>query len=695
MYEEKRRKAVSAHLTRASNTQMAQTHIQVLLVEDNPFDARFVKEMLREDEISAFRITHVTSLHDALSTLSQGFEHQIFLLDLGLPEETGLKTLRRIVPLAHGASIVVLTGYHDEESGIAALREGAHDYLIKGQVDGRRLRRVLRFAVERQKLLTELRAEIEGRVRVQQALQISEQRYRQLFEAAPMGVILADGGGKIVDANAQALLMFGYESEELLGQSIETLLPESLRKSHERHRSTYNHGPHSRAMGIGMELVSRRKDGVEFPVEIGLGPVATQEGVLISCTIVDIRERKKLEKQLRLSQRMEAIGQLAGGIAHDFNNLLTIILGCCEALFEELSDNPAALRRVEMVRKAGDSAADLTRQLLAFGRRQMLQPKVIAPGGVLKDMETMLRRLIGENISLEVNVRSDVGYIRADPGQVEQILLNLGANARDAMPNGGRLIIEVGNVDLDDAYVKGHPPAVPGPYVMFSVSDTGCGMDQKTQSQIFDPFFTTKELGKGTGLGLATVYGIVKQSCGYIWVYSELRKGSVFKVYLPRVDNAATPLQQIDADSSPERGGETILLAEDSEALREIAREYLESLGYTVIEANSGEDALQRAHEFGGEIHLLLTDVVMSGMNGRDLAEQIVHKYPRVKILFTSGYTDDAIARQGIFDLSVAFIQKPYRPRALARKIREILGAQVTNTQNVEVSGSSASSDAV
>jgi hypothetical protein len=602
--------------------------------------------------------------------------------------------LRRIVPLARGASIVLLTGQHDEELGIAALREGAHDYLVKGQVKGRQLRRVLRYAVERQKLLTDLRAEIEARARTQQALQISEQRYRQLSETAPMGIIIADGTGKIVDTNAQALRMFGYGREELLGQTIEILLPETLRKSHVRRRSAYIQGPQARPVGIGMELRARWKDGTEFPVEIGLGPVTTQEGTLISSTIVDITEQKKLEKQLQLSQRMEAIGQLAGGVAHDFNNLMTVIQGCCEALAVELAENHSGLRRIEMVRKAADSAADLTHQLLAFGRKQILQPKVIGPREVLKEVEGMLRQLIGENIRLEVNMQSEVGCISVDPGQMEQIMVNLAANARDAMANGGRLMIEAGNVDLDSSYVQIHPPAIPGPYVMFAVSDTGCGMDQKTQSQIFDPFFTTKEFGKGTGLGLATVYGIVKQSGGYIWVYSELGKGSIFRIYLPRVGGAATPVQQTGADGVAERGSETILLAEDTEGLREIAREYLGNLGYTVIEASSGEQALQRAHEFGGEIHLLLTDVVMSGMNGRELADRIVQKYPGIKILFTSGYTDDSIARQGIFDLAVAFIQKPYRPKALARKIREILNARPTDAENAEVSSLKPSGDA-
>jgi two-component system, cell cycle sensor histidine kinase and response regulator CckA len=311
--------------------------------------------------------------------------------------------------------------------------------------------------------------------------------------------------------------------------------------------------------------------------------------------------------------------------------------------------------------------------LLAFGRKQILQPKLIEPKEIVNGVASMLRRVIGENVRLEVSVDSAVGCINADPGQVEQILVNLAANARDAMPNGGRLTIEVTNAEMDEDYKKQHAAAIPGPYVMIGVADTGYGMDRKTQSQIFDPFFTTKEFGKGTGLGLATVYGIVKQSGGYIWVYSELGKGTIFKVYLPRVECEAPQGAHTDSDGALQRGTETILLAEDSESLREMAREYLESIDYTVIEASSGTEALRRSDEFAGAIHLLLTDVVMPEMNGRELADQIVHNRPGIKVLFTSGYTDDAIVRHGVLEPGIAFIQKPYRPKALAHKIREVL----------------------
>lgn len=523
-----------------------------------------------------------------------------------------------------------------------------------------------KMLAELQKHARQMEAEIEERKR-------AEDRFRALVETAPMAIVIADERGRIADVNAQVLGMFGYKRGELIGKSIEMLVPERLRHSHQGHRSGFMKEPHGRPMGLGMELLARRKDGTEFPAEISLGPLVTKEGALVSSIIVDITGRKKMEEQLRLSQRMEAIGKLAGGVAHDFNNLLAVILGCSDVVLDALPPGHPAVKKIEMIRKAGTSAADLTRQLLAFSRQQMLQPRVLDLKEIVERTQALLHRLIGENIEFKISLEPSLGQVTADPGQIEQVLLNLAVNARDAMPQGGRLTIEARNVELDDSYKDEHPPVIPGPYVMLSVEDTGCGMDRDTQSRIFDPFFTTKELGKGTGLGLATVYGIVKQSGGYIWVYSEPRKGTIFKVYLPRVEPLAPPVEQKEPDKTAPQASETILLAEDSESLREMAREYLESVGYTVLEANSGKEALQRAKDFAGTIHLLLTDVVMPEMSGPELARQMVSLRPRLKVIFTSGYTDDAIARQGVLDPAVAFIQKPYRPKALARKIREVL----------------------
>ncbi len=512
----------------------------------------------------------------------------------------------------------------------------------------------------------ELELEIENRKR-------AEDRFHVLVETAPTGIVITDERGRIVEVNAQALQSFGYGREELLGKPVETLLPERFRRGHEGHRSGYIKNPHARPMGVGVELFARRKDGTEFPVEISLGPLLTKEGVLVSSTIVDITERKNMEERLRLSQRMEAIGKLAGGVAHDFNNLLAVILGCSDMLLDTLPKDHPALRKVEMVRKAGASAADLTRQLLAFSRQQMLQPRVLDLKEIVERTQGLLHRLIGENIEFTISMEPSLGRVKSDPGQIEQVLLNLAVNARDAMPKGGRLTIEAQNVDLDDSYKQEHQQVIPGPYVMLAVADTGCGMDRDTQARIFDPFFTTKELGKGTGLGLATVYGIVKQSGGYIWVYSELDKGTVFKVYFPRVGAAAEATEKKETDTAAPQGCETLLLAEDSDSLREMAHDYLASVGYTVLEAASGKEALQKAQEFAGPIHLLLTDVVMPEMSGPELACQMSALRSGIKVIFTSGYTDDAIARQGVLDPAVAFIQKPYRPKALARKIREVL----------------------
>jgi PAS domain S-box-containing protein len=513
----------------------------------------------------------------------------------------------------------------------------------------------------------DLELEIEERKR-------AENRFRMLLETSPTGIVISDGAGRIEDVNAEALRLFGYNREELVGQMIETLVPKRFRQAHVGHRYLYAHDLRTRPMKAGTELSARRKDGSEFPVEIGLGPLATKDGVLISSTIVDITARKKMEEQLRFSQRMEAIGRLAGGVAHDFNNLLTVILGNSDVILDSLPAGHPAIQKLEIIRKAGVSAADLTRQLLAFGRQQLVQPRILDLKDTLQKMEALLRRLIGENIELRISFDSSLGAINADPGQIEQILLNLAVNARDAMPKGGRLGIEAHNAEIDESYRERHPAIIPGRYVVLAVTDTGSGMDRETQARIFEPFFTTKELGKGVGLGLglATVYGIVKQGGGYIWVYSEIGQGSVFKVYLPRVEQAAPPAKRND-EAEVCNGSETILLAEDSEPLRAMAREYLESVGYTVLEAVSGKDALQRAKEFDGTIHVLLTDVVMPEMSGPELAEELTLLRPGTKVIFTSGYTDDAIARQGIRDSTFAFVQKPYRPKALARKIREVL----------------------
>jgi PAS domain S-box-containing protein len=508
----------------------------------------------------------------------------------------------------------------------------------------------------------------------------AEERFRMLVETAPTGIIIVDSNGRIVDSNVHSLKMFGYLREELVGQQVEMLLPEAIKQTHRKHRASYASSPRGRPMGMGMELFARRKDGSDFPVEISLGPLATRGEMLVSAAIVDITERKKMEERLRVSQRMEAIGKLAGGVAHDFNNLLTVILGCCDQMSGYFPADHPGIHKMEMVKKAASSAADVTRQLLAFGRKQIMQPQVIDPTQILNAVGKMIARLIGEDVEFSIAAQPDVGFVSADPGQLEQVLMNLATNARDAMPAGGRLAIKLANADLDEEYKTLHPPVVPGHYIVIEVADTGCGMDAKTQAKIFDPFFTTKEIGKGTGLGLATVYGIVKQTGGYIWVYSEVAKGTVFRVYLPRVEQPTHVAISAEADPPPPRGCETILLAEDSESLREIAEEYLQSLGYEVIAAESGAHAVELADKFSRQIHLLLTDVVMPGMSGRELADALTAKRPGTKVLYSSGYTDDAIVRQGVLEPGIAFIQKPYRPKALARKVREVLDSNKADT---------------
>ncbi len=400
--------------------------------------------------------------------------------------------------------------------------------------------------------------------------------------------------------------------------------------------------------------------------------------------MVDITRHKHTEEALRQSeerllqaQKMEAVGRLAGGVAHDFNNFLTVIGGFGERLLRGLHAGDARRRDAEEIRRAAERASDLTRQLLAFSRRQVLAPKVLDLNAVVAGMGAMLRRLIGEDIDLVTVLDPALGHVKADPGQLEQVVMNLAVNARDAMPRGGKLTIETRNVELDEAYAGEHVSVNPGRYVMLAVSDTGCGMDAETRARLFEPFFTTRERGKGTGLGLATVYGIVKQSGGNIWVYSEPGRGTSFKIYLPRVEEAVEAAQAAGAIGGSLRGSETVLLVEDEEGVRTLVREVLVRHGYTVLAARHGGEALLICERHEGPIHLMVTDVVMPEMSGRELAERLAPLHPAMKVLYVSGYTDDAIVHHGVLDRRTPFLEKPFSPDALARKVREVLGSAV------------------
>lgn len=388
-----------------------------------------------------------------------------------------------------------------------------------------------------------------------------------------------------------------------------------------------------------------------------------------------LEELKQTQEQLTQSQKMEAVGRLAGGIAHDFNNLLTVITGRAELLLSRLRPEDRLRRDVELIQKTAQRAAGLVRQILAFSRKQVLQPEVLDLGVLVGNMGAILRRLIGEDIELVTQAAPDLGRVKADPGQLEQVILNLAVNARDAMPDGGRLTIEMVNVSLEQTYADRHVAVEPGSYVMLAVSDTGCGMDAETQSRIFEPFFTTKELGKGTGLGLSTVYGIVKQSGGNIWVYSEPGRGTAFKIYLPRVDETATSPESGAAPAATLRGSATILLVEDEAELREIAREVLEASGYTVLEGRHGGEAILVSERHAGRIDLLVTDVVMPQMGGRALVERLAPLRPEMKVLYMSGYADQAIVHHGVLEPGTALLQKPFTPDDLLRKVRDILNA--------------------
>jgi two-component system cell cycle sensor histidine kinase/response regulator CckA len=521
-----------------------------------------------------------------------------------------------------------------------------------------------------------LRAEMAERERAEEALHKEREFLRVLLETVEDGIVTCDASG--------TLTFFNHATRQIHAEGASPLPPEEWASRYrlyhpdgetllQRDEVPLYRALHGEAVH-NVEVVIRPPQGPPHTVLVSGHRLFDSRSQPLGAVAVmhDITERKKLEEQFRQAQKMEAVGHLAGGIAHDFNNLLTVILGYSETLLTELSHDRHLRDMVLEVYQVGERAAMLTRQLLAFSRKQVLAPQVVDLNGIVMDLEKMLRRLIGEDIELHVAPAADLGRVFADPGQLEQVLLNLVVNARDAMPRGGQLTIETRNVELDAAYAQDHLAVQPGSYVLLAVSDTGCGMDEATRARLFEPFFTTKEPGKGTGLGLATVYGIVKQSGGDIFVYSEVGRGTTFKIYLPRVQQPLAPPGPKGLGRMP-RGDETVLLVEDEDSVRGLSRHVLLLSGYRVLEARNGDEALGISGDYAGAIDLLLTDVVMPNMGGRELADHMSRQRPTLKVLYLSGYTEDAVVRHGVLAADTAFLQKPFTPAALAQKVRDVL----------------------
>jgi PAS domain S-box-containing protein len=504
----------------------------------------------------------------------------------------------------------------------------------------------------------------------QEGLRRSEINFRSLVTHAPYGVCRCDSTGILLDVNPALVAMLGYASgTELVGRNLANLYSDSQQwfglADYLRSLQKF-HGVNADWLREDRTSINVRLSGRAFRDE--------RNTIFFELFAEDVTERRALEQQLRQAQKMEAIGRLAGGIAHDFNNLLMVISGYSEFLLGQLSDEPTMQGHAQEIANAAGRATALTRQLLAFSRKQMLAPKIMDLNSVVTENVKMLTRLIGEDIDLVMVPGRDIGAVKADPGQIEQVIMNLAVNARDAMPHGGKLTIETANVTLDAHYARFHAPVTPGDYVMLAISDTGMGMDTDTQAHIFEPFYTTKGL-KGTGLGLSTVYGIVKQSDGYIWLYSESGKGTTFKIYLPRFSATGEALatQPAPAQTPPSPGNELILLVEDEENLRRLARQALESQGYMVIDAPDGTAAIRISQEHKGPIHLLLTDVIMPGMNGRELANKVSPTRPEMKVMYMSGYTENHIGHNGTLDEGITLLQKPFTLPALKAKVREVL----------------------
>ena len=629
--------------------------LRVLLVEDSEDDALLV---LRELRAAGYDLTHERV--DTAAALEAALERHpwdLVIGDYSMPHFSGTAALAMLRQRGLDVPYICVSGTITEELAVAAMKAGAHDYVTKGH-----LKRLLP-AIERELRDAEARA----------TLRATEASFATLVEHAPVGIYRSTPEGRFLSANAAVVRMLGYESaaDVLALDMARDVYADAAERQRLVERDSYSERQYD-----NIEATWKRRDGRPLTVQLSVRAVRDAAGRVeyYETFVRDVTDQRRLQQQVLQSQKMEAVGRLAGGIAHDFNNLLTVITSYSDLLLEDLAPGDAKRDDLEQVRKAADGAAALTRQLLAFSRQQVVEPRVVSLNTVVEGLQKILRRVIGEDIELTTTLAPDLGAVRADVGQLEQVLMNLAVNARDTMSTGGRLTVETANVEHDPAFARDHEATAVRQFAMLAVTDTGCGMDEATKARIFEPFFTTKEPGKGTGLGLATVYGIVKQAGGFIWVYSELGQGTSFKIYLPQVDATAERTTAAPAGRAPV-GTETVLLVEDAAAVRAVTKQVLERQGYTVLEAPDGEAALQLAERHRGAIHLLLTDVVMPRLSGRELAERLARVRPEVKVLYASGYTDDSVVRHGILESGTAYLQKPFSPESLARKVRDVLDA--------------------
>jgi len=641
--------------------------LRVLFVEDREKDVELLVLELRRGgyDLAQERV----DTPEAFGAALERQEWDIILCDYRMPRFDAPAALALAKEKKVDLPFIVVSGTVGEETAVEALRAGAHDFMAKDK-----LSRLLP-AIDRELREAFGRAE---RKRAESALLEKEAQYRQIVESVRAAVWRAD-------ARTLQFTFVSPEAEKILGYPTRMWLEDPSFWSDHIH-------PDDRAWATALcrrNTEEKRDHQFEYRMVAADGHAVWLQDLVrvvvegdevreLMGIMIDVTERRQLEDQLRQSQKMEAVGQLAGGVAHDFNNLLGVITGYSELALREIDPEHRARRRVEEIRKAAERAAALTRQLLAFSRKQILQPRVLAVNAVVTDVEKMLRRLIGEDIQLVTVFSEGLGTVKADPGQIEQVIVNLAVNARDAMPGGGKLVIETANTDLDEGYVRAHADARPGRHVVLSVSDTGHGMDAGTLARAFEPFFTTKGPDKGTGLGLSTVYGIVKQSGGHVTAYSEPGHGTSFKVYLPRVDEPMEPRPGQGAVSEAlSRGTETILLAEDEESLRLMFRELLEGAGYVVLEEASPEAAVAASDSHAGPIHLLMTDVVMPRMGGQELARRLLATRPQLRVLYVSGYSFEGIGHHGLIDAGANYLEKPFTSEALLRTVRRILDAPV------------------